>query len=289
MILDWLNQHLGVILRVVGIGVIGFPVVVIFSRLLGKALTKKVSQQTNMLIAKVTLYAGFALIISMMLTELGLKLTAFLGAAGIAGIALGFAAQTSLSNLISGVFLILEAPFQIGDWIRLDQYTGIVHAIDLLSIRVRTFDNTLIRIPNEMVIKTPVTTVTAFPIRRMDITIRVAFKEDIPTVVKLLREAAAETPDCLDEPEPFVLFREFSDSAMEFLFGVWFLKDDFIAVRNAILPTIKRKFDENGIEIPIPHRSLYAGRATEPFPIRIVNNPIPPFGDNNEQASSAVN
>ena len=74
----------------------------------------------------------------------------------------------------------------------------------------------------------------------------------------------------LDEPKPLVLFSNFGDSALEILFGVWFAKEDFFEMRSSIMTDIKERFDAEGIEIAFPHRTLYTGLATEPFPVRLV-------------------
>jgi small-conductance mechanosensitive channel len=107
----------------------------------------------------------------------------------------------------------------------------------------------------------------------MDIPIGVAYKEDIGKVVRILREVANDNPLCLDEPEPLIIFKGFGESALEFLFGPWFVKTDYIALRNSLLTDVKKRFDEAGIEIPFPHRTLYAGEATKPFPVHIVGSP----------------
>ena len=268
-LMNWLQTRPEAAIRVLLL-VAALPLAMLFSRMLRRSMEKRLSPQVAMLLAKVVSYSSIAVIALILLKELGIQLTPLLGAAGVIGIAVGFAAQTSLSNLISGVFLILEQPFQVGDLVRTEQHMGLVHSIDLLSVKIRTFDNTLIRIPNETMIKTAVTNVTAFPIRRMDLTIGVAYKEDIERVMKILREIADGIPEILDEPEPFILFKGFADSALEFLVGVWLAKADYVTVRNQFLPTIKKRFDEEGIEIPFPHRTLYAGLASEPFPIRVV-------------------
>ena len=109
-----------------------------------------------------------------MLTVLSIfdiDLTALLGAAGIAGLTIGVASKNSVGNIISGIFLISEKSFQVGDVVKIKDKTGIVYSIDLLSIKLRTFDNLYVRIPNENIINSDVTTVTRFPIRRMDINI----------------------------------------------------------------------------------------------------------------------
>ncbi|MFC1605082.1 mechanosensitive ion channel family protein, partial [Planctomycetota bacterium] len=204
------------------------------------------------------------------LHQSGYKLTALLGAAGIAGIAIGFASQTSVSNIISGLFLISEKPFAVGEIIQVGSTKGAILSIDLLSVKLRTFDNHLIRLPNEMLIKSEVRNITRFPIRRLDIEVGVAYKENVQKVRDVLLDIADKEPLCLDEPEPDVRFQNFGDSALEFLYAIWCVREDFLKLKKKIMQQIKERFDEEGIEIPFPHRTLYTGSVTEPFPIRII-------------------
>ena len=149
---------------------------------------------------------------------------------------------------------------------RLGDKLGTVYSIDLLSIKIKTLDNLLIRVPNQTVISTELINVTRFPIRRMDIDVSVAYKEDLGKVKAVLERIAKENPLCLDEPEPLVVFKTFGASGIDILFGVWFEKNRFRDVKNSIFQDIMRVFKEEGIEIPFPHVSLYAGEATKPFP-----------------------
>ena len=195
-----------------------------------------------------------------------------MGAAGIAGIAIGFAAQTSISNIISGLFLISEKTFEVGNLIQSGNTTGTVMSIDLLSIKIRTLDNKLVRIPNESIIKNELVNITKFPIRRVDLKISVAYKEKIEKVREILINIAKNNPHCLDNPEPLFLFKEFGDSGLEILFGVWISKTDYVELKNSIMIEIKNRFDEERVEIPFPHVSLYAGEATKAFPVEINNS-----------------
>ncbi len=81
---------------------------------------------------------------------------------------------------------------------------------------------------------------------------------------------------CLDEPEPVIIFKGFGDAALEILFAPWFAKTDYIALCNSLLIEVKRRFDEEGIEIPFPHCTLYTGAVTEPFPIKLVPSDVVP-------------
>lgn len=270
---NWLSTYSSNIIHCLLLLGIGLPLLRLVGFLIRKGLRKKASEQSIMLLSKGVVYLGTTVVILMTLQQAGVKLGTLLGAAGIAGVAIGFAAQTSLSNLISGLFLIWERPFAVGDVLHCGGDHGVVHSVGLLSVQLRTFNNQLVRIPNETLIKTSFTNVTRFPIRRMDIPIGVAYKEDISKVIEILTDVADNNPYCLDEPAPLIIFKGFGDSALEFLFGPWFAKADYIALRNSLLTEVKKRFDEEGIEIPFPHRTLYAGEATKPFPVRIVPGP----------------
>jgi small-conductance mechanosensitive channel len=269
-------ERLQTIVVVAVVIVVGIAAIKILNTIAGRVTRKTVSPQYKMLIRKGIRYTGSVILLFIVLHLLGVKITALLGAAGIVGIAIGFASQTSMSNLISGLFMISEKPFEIGDVIRMGSTVGIVLSIDLLSVKIKTFDNQYIRIPNEKLLGSELTNITRFPIRRLDINLGVAYKTDVNHLRSVLREIAAANRFCLDEPEPLIVFSNFGDSALEFLFGVWFYKTDFISLKNSIMQEIKERFDREGIEIPFPHLSLYSGSVTDPMPIRIVNDPLSP-------------
>jgi small-conductance mechanosensitive channel len=204
------------------------------------------------------------------LHELGLKMGVLLGAAGILTVAVGFASQTSASNIISGFFLMAERPFSVGDLIKIGETTGRVLSVDFLSVKLRTFDNRLVRIPNETMLKTEFANLTRFPIRRVDLNIGVAYKEDVNKVRRILFEVADQNPLCLDEPRPFFFYRGYGDSALQFLFGVWTANENYFEVHTSLYLEIKEAFDRAGIEIPFPHLSLYTGSVTDPMPVKLV-------------------
>lgn len=274
-VIDWselfTSENITTFVRVLLLIAVGFPIIYFISAFIGRATRKKLSPQANMLLRKGIFYIGIICIFISILYQLGYTLMAVLGAAGVVGIVIGFASQTSISNIISGIFLISEQPFQVGDLIKVGDTKGVVLSIDLLSIKLRTFDNQLIRIPNENLIKNQLNNITRFPIRRLDIELGVAYKENVERVQKMLKEIAEKNPYCLDEPEPLIFFKNFGDSALEFLFAVWCVKDDYLTLRKSVMKEIKERFDAEGVEIPFPHRTLYTGSVTEPFPIRIVD------------------
>lgn len=252
---------------------VGFLLARTASRAAEKLISKNFSRHHAVLFRRIIYWLVLALFAASALHQLGFSLGVLLGAAGVLSVAIGFASQTSASNLISGLFLIGEQPFQIGDVIKVGNTTGEVLSIDLLSVKLRTFDNLFVRIPNESLIKSEVTNLTRFPIRRFDLLLGVAYKEDIATVRKVLFDVADQNPLSLDEPAPAFLFTGFGDSALNIQFSVWSTTENFRALRNSLQEEIKVAFDQAGIEIPFPHRTLYAGSETPPFPVRIVSDP----------------
>jgi small-conductance mechanosensitive channel len=259
-----------VLLRSMVIVLAGIPLTLLLSRWIRNLVGARSSPQQGMIVGKVVLYAGFLIILVTVLNEMGFSLAPLLGAAGIMGIALGFAAQTSISNVISGFFLIAEGPFVVNDLVQVGDLTGRVLSIDMLSVKLRTFDNRFVRIPNENLIKSAFVNLTRFPIRRADIQVGVAYKEDVGKVKEILFEVARTHPGALMEPEPQFFFQDYGSSSLDFLFGVWVPTEHFFEVRNELREMIKQRFDEAGIEIPFPHHTLYTGAVTEPFPIRIL-------------------
>lgn len=235
-----------------------------------KLVGKHLSKQQQVLARRILFYGLIVVFVVSALHELGFKLSVLLGAAGILSVAIGFASQTSASNLISGLFLLAERAFVVGDVIRVGGMTGEVLAIDLLSTKLRTFDNLYVRIPNETMLKSEVTTLTRFPIRRLDVPVGVAYKEDTEKVRGLLLAIAHQNPQCLDEPAPQFMFLGFGDSAQNLQLSIWVKREHFLEMKNTIHYEIKKALDDQGVEIPFPHVSLYAGSESQPFPVKVV-------------------
>jgi len=247
----------------------GMPVVWGVSRWIRHWVALKYNPQKGLIAGKLVFWPLATIIAVSVLNELGFSLAPLLGAAGILGVAVGFASQTSVSNVISGFFLLGEEPFKVGDVIQVGDVEGIVLTIDMLSVKIRTFDNKMVRIPNETLVKSQFTNVTHFPIRRVDINVGVAYKEDLGRVRQVLLDVAKHNPNVLMEPEPLVIFQGYGSSSIDFKFAVWARQESFLAVKNAIAEEVKRAFDAEGIEIPLTQVSIHTGSVTAPFPVRL--------------------
>ena len=175
-----------------------------------------------------------------------------LAAAGIATVAISFAAQTSISNVISGIFLIFDRPFVIGDTVKVDQTLGTVAEIGLLSSKIRTFDNLLVRLPNEAMLKATITNYSAMAIRRIDVPFRVGFDADIEQIQEVVGALMLAHPMVLDEPAPIVLTDLLGESSVALIARAWIVREDFVQAKSDLSIELVKKLRELGVTLPPP-------------------------------------
>ena len=197
-----------------------------------------------------TLVMGVA--VAAALQELGFDLSLFVGAAGLLTVALGFASQTSASNVISGLFLLTEGSIAVGDLIKIGNTLGHVVAIDLLSVRIRTRENLIVRVPNESLVKGEITNLSRLAIRRVLIPLRIPYKEDLRRARQVLLEAADNYEKALRDPEPFLMVQGFSEGGVDVELWVWLPSGDFLATKTELLIRLKEALDRATIAIPHP-------------------------------------
>tara|TARA_B100001989_G_scaffold222014_1_gene175201 strand:+ start:350 stop:1213 length:864 start_codon:yes stop_codon:yes gene_type:complete len=204
------------------------------------------------LLARVLAWSVLGVVVLTVATRLGAPVAGFLGwiagAAGIAGVALGFASQTSAANVISGLFLLGERPFEEGDVIEVDGQEGMVLSVDLLSVKLRTFDNRYVRVPNETVMKASIINVSRFPVRRMEVLIRVQPGTDLERVRAVVQRVAAAVNTILQDPEPNVLFVSVVDGLVELKCVAWATQDAFFPAK----ATFSTKLVEALLQSDIP-------------------------------------
>jgi small-conductance mechanosensitive channel len=252
-----------------------------------RVLKRRTTAQVTMLVTRAISYLGLGIIVAVVLLEFGVNPGPLLGAAGIVGLAVGVASQASLSNMISGLFLVSEKPFAVGDVIRSGDTVGIVESIDLLSVKIRTFDNLFIRVPNEKLANTTLVNITRYPIRRLDVKLVVPFETDLGVLFDLLRSIAKEDPACLQEPEPLLVPDTYTEEGIRVLFGVWFAKSDFLSVKSSIYQAIADRLRAAGIRFAVPRREIVSGSAGLPDDIlESGSGPAPPT-DNPAPGSGA--
>ena len=239
---------------------------IVVVRVLGNVAHRRVSAGSSphwAMVARLTVNYGGAIVVLLTVARiLDVDLTALIATAGVATIAIGFAAQTSLGNLIAGLFLLIDRPFKVGDTVELEGRMGIVQEITLLSTLVRTFDSILVRWPNEVVLKSTILNYTRFPARRVDLRVGIAYGSDIPRAREVLVKAVGELEPVLIEPATEVIARSFLDSAVELEVRAWVPQNQFLAGRTAVVETVHRVLREEGITIPFPQVTVWKGDAS---------------------------
>ena len=191
----------------------------------------------------------------------GIDAPGWLASAGIAGVAIGFAAKDTLSNLFAGVFIIADGPYRIGDYIVLDDgVRGEVVQIGLRSTRVQTRDDVNITIPNSVIGMSKIVNQSGGPdsSMRVRIPVGVSYDSDVDQVKRVLDEIAAQESRVAAQPAPRVRFRRLGASSLEFELLVWVAEPSLRGgTTDALLSEIIKRFRSEGIEIPFPQRTVH--------------------------------
>ncbi|MEP0549165.1 MAG: mechanosensitive ion channel family protein [Rhodothermales bacterium] len=220
-------------------------------------------EQVNNLLATIVYVIVFAVGTFIALGVIGADkaVTSLLAGAGILGLALGFAFQDLAANFIAGILLSIRRPFVVGDIIETGDYMGTVVDVNLRSTRVRTFQGQIAIIPNSNVFQNPVENYSTGQ-RRVDVSCGVAYGDDLEEA-RALALGAVQSLGFVDQNRPVDLyFNEFGDSSINFSLRFWvdFHKQtDFLAAQSEAIIAIKKAFDDGGITIPFPIRTLDFG------------------------------
>jgi len=188
-------------------------------------------------------------------------LTGLLVAGGIIAVIIGFASQSVVSNLVSGIFLILERPVKIGDNISIGDVSGNVEHIHILSTIVRTFEGIYVRVPNEKVFTSNITNFVSNVARRFDYKIGISYREDASVAIRIIQEVIAEEPFALKNPEPSVFVDKLGDSTVDLVVRIWAPSKEWYDLRTSLLLKIKTTLEANGIEIPYPQQVVWVQKA----------------------------
>jgi small-conductance mechanosensitive channel len=207
------------------------------------------------------IYFGIIVIAFLVFTSSqGIDFSGLLVAGGIFAVVIGFATQSVVSNLISGVFLMIEKPAKHGDTIQIPDMaiSGTLLDIGTFSSRIRKFDGTIIRIPNEKFFTSNIRSFTASKVRRADAMVGIAYNDDIETAITAIKnEIKLTMPYVLRIPEPEFRVEELGDSSVNIHVLVWHPRDDWSHAQPVLLSVIKRALDKSGIEIPFPQRVIW--------------------------------
>jgi small-conductance mechanosensitive channel len=200
-----------------------------------------------------------ALAVAFTVAGFGSVIAAFGVFAGAIALAVGFAAQDLLGNFVSGIFILKDEPFEIGDWIEVDDIVGRVEDIDLRVTRLRTFDNERITVPNSELANNAVTNPVAYEKLRQKFVFGVGYDDDIAHAKEVILDEAERTEGILDDPETSIRVTELADSYIGLQTRFWIdqpSRSDFVKVRSDFVENVKNRLDAENIEMPYPYRTL---------------------------------
>lgn len=197
------------------------------------------------------------------LGTLGVETTSMIAVIGAAGLAVGFALQSSLSNIASGIMLVVFKPFKVGNYIKAGGTSGVVEQIRIFSTILKTFDNCKVVVPNSRITSDNIINYSAKETRRIDLEFGVSYKDDLKLTRRVLERIIKEEARILKEPAPSIGILELGESAVKFFVRPWVKASDYGAVKCDLLEKVKLTFDDEGISIPFPQRDIHLYQATE--------------------------
>lgn len=185
---------------------------------------------------------------------------------GISSVAIGFAFRDVLQNFLSGILLLLNEPFRVGDQIKMGELEGTVEEIETRATMIRTYDNRRIVVPNAELFTNAVTVNTAYEKRRLEYDIGIGYGDDVEAAKRLILEAMHEAKDVIADPAPEVLVYEFGESTVNIRARWWIVpprRSDALDSRDQVLTAIKSRLSANGIDLPFPTQQILVHDQTE--------------------------
>jgi len=211
-------------------------------------------QELSILISRLVRWTVIGLGIVLALEQAGQDVSALLTGLGILGFTVGFALQDISANLVSGILLLFEQPFEIEDSIEVAGYSGTVKQINLRATEIITYDGLQVLIPNREVFTNTITNFSQITQRRIGLSIGVGYESDLKSVETIALEAVRTLPGVKEDPAPSFLVNSFGASAIHTTVYFWYRTDDggFSDMTNIGAVAIKQAFDQAGIKIPYP-------------------------------------
>jgi small conductance mechanosensitive channel len=191
------------------------------------------------------------------LSALEVSVGPLLALVGAAGFILAFAMQDSLSNFASGLMILFFRPFDTGDVIEAGGVAGTVRSMNLVATTIRTFDNSLMVVPNSKIWSDVITNVTGVTQRRVDMEFSIGYSDDIDLALKILDEIVSAHPKVLKDPPPVIKMSALGESSVNFICRPWATPADYWDVYWDVTKEVKRRFDSAGIGIPFPQRDVH--------------------------------
>lgn len=201
---------------------------------------------------------GFTLAVIWLLAALGVDVAAIVAALGLTSVALGFALKDTIEQAITGVFLLFQQPFRVGDVIQVGEVEGIVTDIAIRTTNLRTYDGLHVLVPNNKVYQSVIINKSVLPRRRFALNVGLAYGTDLAEAQRVIAAAVSGTAGVLNDPAPAVSFETFDASSIGAVVRYWFdqTQTDGLALKTAVTQAILSATAGAGIEIPYPIQTV---------------------------------
>ena len=227
----------------------------IFKRMMDKSKLKGATGNFLTTLVKTALLALYVIIL---LSMLGVDTTSLVAIFSVLTLAISLAVQGVISNLASGIMLVVTKPFEEGDFVDIDGTAGTVEEIRITCTKLKTGDNKVITIPNATVTGAVVINYSTKGTRRLDLTVSAAYGTEVATVKSAVLDVIARHSDVVfDDPAPMVRLTEHSASSLDFIVRVWLKSGDYWTVNFDLKEEIYAEFGKRGIEIPFPQMDVH--------------------------------
>ncbi len=256
---QWLSDFLPSLLGAIIILIVGLWLSGALPKLLAKTMEKAHISET--VISFASSFAKIALeilTVVMVLGTLGFDVASIVAAIGVAAAAIALALQDSLKNIAGGIMVIINKPFNVGDFVEISDLQGTVTKIDISNTHMLTADNKEVIIPNSNVTSANITNFSSQELRRVDMTFGVSYQASIDEVRSTLNTVIDSCGKVMDEPERLIAVGEHSDSSVQIVVRVWCKREDYWDVYYYMQERVKLAFDESGIEIPYPQVDVHS-------------------------------
>lgn len=257
-ILLWLRLNMIEIAGAFAVLVIGLLVAGLISNWVEKALTRSPRFEPTVanFLSNVVKYALWALVLVTVLAQFGVETTSILAALGGLALAVGLALQGTLSNVASGVMILVQKPFKVGEGITTGSVTGTVQQIGLFTTELKQFDGLFVMVPNSELWNQAIVNFNRHPIRRFELIVGIAYSDSMEQARKELLALAEEDERVLDDPAPQAFVSSLDDSSVGIGLRVWCATSDYLTLTWDLTEAAKARFDQVGLSIPFPQREV---------------------------------
>lgn len=254
----WLKVNMIDIAGAFAVLVIGLLVAGLVSRWVDRALARspKFEPTVANFLSNLVKYALWALVLVTVLSQFGVETTSILAALGGMALAVGLALQGTLSNVASGVMILVQKPFRVGEAINVGSITAVVQNIGLFTTELKQFDGLFVMIPNAELWNQPIVNFHRHPTRRFELVVGIGYDDSMAKAREELLALAEADERVLGDPEPVTFVNSLDDSSVGIGLRVWCATGDYMPVAWDLTEKAKTRFDDVGISIPFPQREI---------------------------------